>query len=71
MGWEVYLHKTHDERRNNRIVEDLGGIAHVDLQIGSPTAIRFRFGPFELNIAERSLRRANQAIALGAEPTTF
>ena len=34
-------------------------------QIGSPTAIRLRFGPFELNIAERSLRRANQAIALG------
>jgi predicted ATPase/DNA-binding winged helix-turn-helix (wHTH) protein len=34
-------------------------------QIGSPTAIRLRFGPFELNIAERSLRKANQVIPLG------
>src|SRR5437868_9278813 len=24
-----YLHKTNDERRNGRIVEDLGGITHV------------------------------------------
>jgi predicted ATPase/DNA-binding winged helix-turn-helix (wHTH) protein len=34
-------------------------------QIGSPGAIRLRFGPFELNVAERSLRRANQVIPLG------
>src|SRR5258708_3887679 len=34
-------------------------------QIGSPGAIRFRFGPFELNVAERSLRKANQVIPLG------
>jgi DNA-binding winged helix-turn-helix (wHTH) protein len=34
-------------------------------QIGSPSAIRLRFGPFELNVAERSLKKANQAIPLG------
>jgi predicted ATPase/DNA-binding winged helix-turn-helix (wHTH) protein len=34
-------------------------------QFDSPPAIRFRFGPFELNVAERSLRKANQAIPLG------
>src|ERR1700730_1831381 len=34
-------------------------------QIGSPSAIRLRFGPFELNVAERSLRKANQVIPLG------
>jgi predicted ATPase/DNA-binding winged helix-turn-helix (wHTH) protein len=34
-------------------------------QIGSPSAIRVRFGPFELNIAERSLKKANQVIPLG------
>jgi predicted ATPase/DNA-binding winged helix-turn-helix (wHTH) protein len=34
-------------------------------QIGSPGAIRLRFDPFELNVAERSLRKANQVIPLG------
>src|SRR6266852_2302102 len=34
-------------------------------QIGSPSAIRLGFGPFELNVAERSLRKANQVIPLG------
>src|SRR5882724_7161232 len=34
-------------------------------QIGSPGAIRFRFGAFELNVAERSLRKANQVVPLG------
>src|ERR1700747_1623636 len=34
-------------------------------QVGSPSVIRLRFGPFELNVAERSLRRANQVIPLG------
>src|SRR5882762_2370166 len=34
-------------------------------QIGSPSAIRIRFGPFELNVAERSLRKASQVIPLG------
>jgi predicted ATPase/DNA-binding winged helix-turn-helix (wHTH) protein len=34
-------------------------------QVGSPSAIRLRFGPFELNVAERSLRKANQVIPLG------
>src|SRR5882724_5726949 len=33
--------------------------------IGSPSAIRFRFGPFELNVAERSLKKASQVIPLG------
>lgn len=33
--------------------------------IGSPSAIRLRFGPFELNVAERSLKKANQVIPLG------
>jgi predicted ATPase/DNA-binding winged helix-turn-helix (wHTH) protein len=34
-------------------------------QFGSPGAVRFRFGPFELNVAERSLRKVDQAIPLG------
>src|SRR5882757_7932309 len=34
-------------------------------QIGPPGAIRLRFGPYELNVAERSLRKANQVIPLG------
>jgi predicted ATPase/DNA-binding winged helix-turn-helix (wHTH) protein len=34
-------------------------------QIGSPSAIRLRFGPFELNVSERSLKKANQVIPLG------
>ncbi len=34
-------------------------------QIGSRDAIRLRFGPFELNVAERSLKQANQVIPLG------
>jgi predicted ATPase/DNA-binding winged helix-turn-helix (wHTH) protein len=34
-------------------------------QIGLPSAIRLRFGPFELNVAERSLKKANQLIPLG------
>ncbi len=34
-------------------------------QIGSAGATRFGFGPFELNVAERSLKRANQIIPLG------
>src|ERR1700680_3587013 len=34
-------------------------------QIGSPGAIQLRFGPFELNVAERSLKKANQVIPVG------
>jgi predicted ATPase/DNA-binding winged helix-turn-helix (wHTH) protein len=34
-------------------------------QIGSPGEIRFRFGSFELNVAQRSLKKANQVIPLG------
>jgi predicted ATPase/DNA-binding winged helix-turn-helix (wHTH) protein len=34
-------------------------------QIVSPSAIRLRFGPFELNVAERSLKKANQVLPLG------
>ncbi|SDN12779.1 winged helix-turn-helix domain-containing protein [Afipia sp. GAS231] len=34
-------------------------------EIGFPSAIRLGFGPFELNVAERSLRKANQVIPLG------
>jgi predicted ATPase/DNA-binding winged helix-turn-helix (wHTH) protein len=34
-------------------------------QIGLPSAIRFRFGPFELNVVERSLRKAHQVLPLG------
>src|SRR6266702_1303632 len=34
-------------------------------QIGSPSAIRLRFGPFELNVGERSLRKADQVLPLG------
>jgi predicted ATPase/DNA-binding winged helix-turn-helix (wHTH) protein len=35
------------------------------LQIGSPSTIRLRFGPFELNVVERSLKKANQVVPLG------
>src|ERR1700692_498779 len=34
-------------------------------QVGSPSAIRLRFGPFELNVAERTLKKPNQVIPLG------
>src|ERR1700730_19445193 len=34
-------------------------------QIGLPSEIRLRFGPFELNVAGRSLKKANQLIPLG------
>jgi predicted ATPase/DNA-binding winged helix-turn-helix (wHTH) protein len=34
-------------------------------QIGSSSAIGLRFGPFELNVAERSVKKANQVIPLG------
>src|SRR6202166_2612099 len=34
-------------------------------QVGSPSTIRLRFGPFELNVAERSLKKANEVIPLG------
>src|ERR1700741_2097441 len=34
-------------------------------KIGSTSAMRLRFGPFELNIAERSLKKADQIIPLG------
>jgi predicted ATPase/DNA-binding winged helix-turn-helix (wHTH) protein len=34
-------------------------------QIGSQSAIRLWFGPFELNFADRSLKKANQVIPLG------
>jgi predicted ATPase/DNA-binding winged helix-turn-helix (wHTH) protein len=34
-------------------------------QIVSPGAIRLRFGPFELNVAQRSLKKANEIVPLG------
>jgi predicted ATPase/DNA-binding winged helix-turn-helix (wHTH) protein len=34
-------------------------------QVGSLPAIRLRFGPFELNVAERTLKKANQVLPLG------
>src|SRR3954464_8036650 len=34
-------------------------------QIGSPGVIRLRCGPFELNVAARSLKKANEVIPLG------
>src|SRR3984893_16793816 len=34
-------------------------------QVGSPRAIRLRFGPFELNVAERSLKKGHQLVPLG------
>src|SRR6201993_1760446 len=33
--------------------------------IGSPNAIRLRFDSFELNVAERALKKANQVLPLG------
>src|ERR1700731_3436091 len=34
-------------------------------QISSPNATRLWFGPFELNVGERTLKKANQVIPLG------
>jgi DNA-binding winged helix-turn-helix (wHTH) protein len=34
-------------------------------QVGSPSVVRLGFGPFELNVAERSLKKANRNIPLG------
>src|ERR1700751_4317470 len=34
-------------------------------QIVSPGAIRLRFGPFELNVPQRSLKKANEIVPLG------
>src|SRR6267378_2262485 len=34
-------------------------------QLSLPNAIGLRFGPFELNVGERSLRKANQVLPLG------
>jgi predicted ATPase/DNA-binding winged helix-turn-helix (wHTH) protein len=34
-------------------------------QVGSPSATRILFGPFELNVTERSLKKADEAIPLG------
>jgi predicted ATPase/DNA-binding winged helix-turn-helix (wHTH) protein len=34
-------------------------------QVGSPDAVRLRFGPFELNVAERTFKKASQVIPLG------
>ena len=34
-------------------------------QSGSPSTIKFLFGPFELNVAERSLRKAEEIVPLG------
>jgi DNA-binding response OmpR family regulator len=35
-------------------------------QVGSSNAIRIIFGPFELNVTERVLKKADEAIPLGA-----
>ena len=50
------MHKTDDERRTDRIVEDLGGITYVDSTNWLTQCNPAGFGPFELNVAERSLR---------------
>src|ERR1700730_2291859 len=34
-------------------------------KVGSPSTIRLRFGPFEVNVADRSLKKANEVIPLG------
>jgi DNA-binding winged helix-turn-helix (wHTH) protein len=35
-------------------------------QPGTPSAARVLFGPFELNLSERSLKKADEVIPLGA-----
>jgi DNA-binding winged helix-turn-helix (wHTH) protein len=35
-------------------------------QVGSSSAIRIVFGPFEVNVTERTLKKADEAITLGA-----
>src|SRR5271170_7676228 len=34
-------------------------------EVGPPGAIRLRFGPFEMNVVERFLKKANQVVPLG------
>jgi predicted ATPase/DNA-binding winged helix-turn-helix (wHTH) protein len=59
------LHKTEDERATPQSSRVLAEQLMLVQQIGSPSAIRFRFGPFELNVAERSLKKANHVLPLG------
>jgi len=59
------LHETDDERRKAKSSRILAEQLMSVQQVGSPSAIRLRFGPFELNVAERALKKANQVIPLG------
>jgi predicted ATPase/DNA-binding winged helix-turn-helix (wHTH) protein len=43
----------------------LNGASHSGEKRGSPSAFRIMFDPFELNVAERSLKKAGEVIPLG------
>jgi predicted ATPase/DNA-binding winged helix-turn-helix (wHTH) protein len=47
------------------ILEVLAELVMLAEQIGSPSATRILFGPFELNVTERSLKKADEVIPLG------
>ena len=42
-----------------------GGPSHAGRALGSSSATRILFGPFELNVATRSLRKADEVVPLG------
>ena len=65
MGWEcICTRPTTKGEPTNRRGSWRNNLCQFN-RIGSPSAIRLGFGPFELNVAERSLRKANQVIPLG------
>jgi predicted ATPase/DNA-binding winged helix-turn-helix (wHTH) protein len=55
------LRQTDDET----IVEAVAEPAMPAERMGSPSSIRVLFGPFELSIAERSLKKAGEAVPVG------
>ena len=55
------MRQTNDEA----IVEVVAECAMPAERMGSPSAMRVLFGPFELNIAERSLKRAGDVVPIG------
>ena len=61
MMLEAYLRQTDDEA----IVEVVAESAMPAERMGSPSAMRVLFGPFELNIAERSLKKAGEVVPIG------
>ena len=58
---KAYLRQT----GNEAIVDVLTESAMPAERMGSPNATRVLFGPFELSIAERSLKKAAEVVSIG------